>query len=97
VEGAYSAKEALESVNLFKPDAVLLDIGLPDMDGYQVAHRIRGIGPSVRIIALTGYGQAEDVQRAWDAGFDAHMVKPVDLNALERAICGEGTHGPVRH
>jgi signal transduction histidine kinase/ActR/RegA family two-component response regulator len=97
VQGAYSAKEALESVNLFKPDAVLLDIGLPDMDGYQVAHRIRGIGPSVRIIALTGYGQAEDVQRARDAGFDAHMVKPVDLNALERAICGEGTHGPVRH
>jgi signal transduction histidine kinase/ActR/RegA family two-component response regulator len=97
VAGAYSAKEALESVNLFKPDAVLLDIGLPDMDGYQVAHRIRGIGPSVRIIALTGYGQAEDVQRARDAGFDAHMVKPVDLNALERAICGEGTHGPVRH
>jgi CheY-like chemotaxis protein len=97
VAGAYSAKEALESVNLFKPDAVLLDIGLPDMDGYQVAHRIRGIGPSVRIIALTGYGRAEDVQRARDAGFDAHMVKPVDLNALERAICGEGTHGPVRH
>jgi signal transduction histidine kinase len=87
----YSARGALESVESFGPEIVLLDIGLPDINGFEVAKRIRGEGASVRLVALTGYGQAEDIERAREAGFDAHMVKPVDLDALERVIAGTNT------
>jgi CheY-like chemotaxis protein len=59
-----------------------LDIGLPHMDGYEVARRIRASGASARIIALTGYGQLEDRQRSAAAGFAAHLVKPVDIATL---------------
>jgi len=82
----YGGKEALAAVTSFKPDVVLLDIGLPELDGYEVAQRLRASGSTVRLIALTGYGQAEDVQRTRAAGFDAHLVKPVDFAALERAV-----------
>ena len=85
----YSAKGALEAIATFSPDIVLLDIGLPEMDGYEVAKRIRAGGSSVRLVALTGYGQAEDIQRTHSAGFDAHLVKPVDFVALERTISGK--------
>jgi signal transduction histidine kinase/ActR/RegA family two-component response regulator len=91
-EAVYSAKGALEAIATFRPDVVLLDIGLPEMDGYEVAKRIRAGGSSVRLVALTGYGQAEDIQRTHSAGFDAHLVKPVDFVALERTISGK--HGP---
>jgi signal transduction histidine kinase len=87
-EAVYSAKAALEAVASFGPDVVLLDIGLPDMDGYEVAKRIRAGGNSIRLVALTGYGQAEDIQRTHSAGFDAHLVKPVDFGVLERAVAG---------
>ncbi|MCL6640470.1 MAG: response regulator [Candidatus Rokubacteria bacterium] len=62
----------------------LIDIGLPDVDGYDVARRIRATphGKSAYLIALTGYGQAEDRRRAEEAGFDTHLVKPVDPEAL---------------
>jgi CheY-like chemotaxis protein len=69
---------------------VLLDIGLPNMDGYEVARRIRAIGASAHIIALTGYGQHEDRQRSVDAGFAAHLVKPVDIAMLRSMLAGEG-------
>jgi two-component system, sensor histidine kinase len=82
----YGGREALDAVATFKPDVVLLDIGLPELDGYEVALRLRASGSTVRLIALTGYGQAEDVQRTRAAGFDAHLVKPVDFAALERAV-----------
>ena len=85
----YGAKEALDAVAIFRPDAVLLDIGLPDLDGYEVAQRLRASGSAVRLIALTGYGQTEDIQRTRSAGFDAHLVKPVDFAALERLIAEE--------
>lgn len=69
------------------PEVVLLDIGLPVMDGYEVARRIRqALGTKIRLVALTGYGQPEDRGRALDAGFDHHLVKPVDLGALERLL-----------
>ncbi len=87
-EAVYRAKEALDAIADFNPDVVLLDIGLPDMDGYEVAKRIRAGGSSVRLVALTGYGQAEDIQRTLSAGFDAHLVKPVDFLALERTVAG---------
>jgi two-component system CheB/CheR fusion protein len=73
-------------VATFKPEVVLLDIGLPELDGYEVAQRLRASGSTVRLIALTGYGQAEDIQRTRAAGFDAHLVKPVDFAVLERLV-----------
>jgi CheY-like chemotaxis protein len=81
-------REALERCRSFRPEIVLLDIGLPDMDGYEVARRIRAQPElaGVRLIALTGYGQYEDKQRARKAGFDDHLVKPVELALLQQAL-----------
>jgi CheY-like chemotaxis protein len=88
VEYVHSARAALQSAHAFAPDVILLDIGLPETNGYEVAKRIRASGNLARLIALTGYGQPEDVKRAESAGFTGHLVKPVDLAALERAIAG---------
>jgi signal transduction histidine kinase/CheY-like chemotaxis protein len=84
----YSAAAALQRVSAFAPDVVLLDIGLPDTDGYEVARRIRGLPgcAAITLVALTGYGQPEDRERALAAGFEAHLVKPVDLGALEQML-----------
>ena len=69
------------------PDVMIVDIGLPGIDGYEVARRIRARrGAAVRLIALTGYGQPDDRRRAFEAGFDAHVTKPVDLRALIRLL-----------
>jgi len=85
---AFSAEEALSLAQSFNPEVVLLDIGLPHMDGYEVARRLRHsiLRKGATLIALTGYGQAEDRERAKAAGFDAHLVKPVDLAALTRLL-----------
>jgi signal transduction histidine kinase/ActR/RegA family two-component response regulator len=85
-EAVFTARGALHQAAASAPDIVLLDIGLPEMDGYQVARALRALSSSVRLVALTGYGQAEDVQRALAAGFDAHLVKPVDFATLRRII-----------
>ncbi len=84
----YGSVAALESARDFDPHVVLLDIGLPGMDGYEVARRLRARGSKAKIVALTGYGQRDDLERSRDAGFDAHMVKPVDLQLLRRQIGG---------
>jgi CheY-like chemotaxis protein len=76
---------AIENAVVDRPDVIVLDIGLPDIDGYEVAKRLRqrpGI-EQVLLVALTGYGQEEDRQRCYDAGFDEHFVKPVDPASLE--------------
>ena len=88
----YTARDALERTQSFRPDIVLLDIGLPEIDGYEVARRLRAIPglEGVRLVALTGYGQPEDRARTRAAGFDAHLVKPVEFPALERVIAGAG-------
>jgi signal transduction histidine kinase/ActR/RegA family two-component response regulator len=85
---AYSAAAALERASSFAPEVILLDIGLPDMDGYEVARRIRALpgGAAMTLVALTGYGQAEDRERALSSGFQAHLVKPVDLEVLGRIL-----------
>ena len=72
----------------FVPEVAILDIGLPQIDGYQLAARIRAqeAGRSCRLIALTGYGMAEDRARTRAAGFDAHLVKPVEIDALLAAV-----------
>jgi signal transduction histidine kinase len=85
-EPVYSAADALERVAASDPEFVLLDIGLPGVDGYEVARQLKAGGSKARLIALTGYGQPEDVRRAREAGFDEHLVKPVDLRRLLREL-----------
>ena len=85
-EVAYTGKDALSSSFERRPDVILLDIGLPDMNGYDVAAHMRPKLGSVQLIALTGYGQTEDIRRATAAGFDAHLIKPVDFDELQRII-----------
>jgi CheY-like chemotaxis protein len=81
---AYDGPAALEAVHGFLPEVVILDIGLPVMDGYELASRLRQRegGSAMKLIAITGYGQAADRERSRAAGFDAHLVKPVDLDVL---------------
>lgn len=86
---AYGPEDAIEQAIAFEPHFVLLDIGLPRMDGYEVGRRIKAANASVRLIALTGYGQKEDKQRSAAAGFEIHLVKPVETAALERALASE--------
>ena len=78
-----SGQAALEAASHGEPDVVLLDIGLPDIDGYEVARRLRAkFGTAIRLIALTGYGQPDDRRRVIEAGFDGHLVKPVNPDEL---------------
>jgi len=88
IRTAYDGLEAVEVAETYRPELVLLDIGLPKMNGYDVAQRIRrqAWGRDVILVALTGWGQAEDRQRSKEAGFDFHFVKPVDLAALEKML-----------
>jgi CheY-like chemotaxis protein len=89
VHAVYSAPVALEAAKAIQPDVILLDIGLPEMDGYELARRIRKDTQSMKLVALTGYGRAEDRERAEAAGFDAHLVKPANLEVLERLLAAE--------
>ena len=86
----YSARDVLDQAVAFAPDIILLDIGLPEMDGYEVARRVRALKrlDHVKLVALTGYGQSEDLRRALEAGFDEHLVKPVDFDTLSRCLSG---------
>jgi signal transduction histidine kinase len=87
VHAAADGHEAVRLAASVKPRIALVDIGLPGLDGYEVARSVRTeLGDSVHLIALTGYGQPEDRERARAAGFDAHLVKPVDPKILERAL-----------
>jgi PAS domain S-box-containing protein len=81
---AHDGPAALRLADEFLPDVALLDIGLPVMDGYELAHRLRERPPlrHIRLIAVTGYGQADDRRRSREAGFDVHLVKPVQLKQL---------------
>lgn len=84
VQTRTSGRAGLEAAQQLRPVAILLDIGMPDMDGYETCRRLRqqAWGQQVPVIALTGYGQAEDKQRTQTVGFTAHLVKPVDLDGL---------------
>jgi CheY-like chemotaxis protein len=89
VEVAHDGPSALAIAASFKPTVCLLDIGLPVMDGYQLAQHLResnNLAEGARIIAISGYGQDADRKRASDAGFNAHLVKPVDLDELARSL-----------
>jgi two-component system CheB/CheR fusion protein len=81
-------EEALSQILEDKPDVAILDIGLPGMDGYELAKEIRLKDEGVYLVALTGYGQADDVQRAKDAGFNRHLVKPLKPGELQDVLSG---------
>ena len=85
---AYSAKEAAERAASQRFDVIFLDIGLPDMDGYKLAKKIRGLKlcESSVLVALTGYGQPQDRKMAHEAGFDVHLTKPADFSRLMRVL-----------
>jgi PAS domain S-box-containing protein len=85
---AHDGEEAVRAAGELQPDAVVLDIGLPKLDGYEVARRIRAEGwaANVVLVALTGFGQESDRRQARDAGFDCHLVKPVDPRELLRTL-----------
>lgn len=83
---AYSGEETLRVAADEKLDVIFLDIGLPDIAGFEVAKRLRELGNKVKIIGLSGYGQESDKQQAMDAGFDHHLTKPASLNELQSAL-----------
>jgi CheY-like chemotaxis protein len=86
---AASGEEALEAAPGFQPDTVFLDIGLPRMNGYEVARRLRAdprMSAGLRLIALTGWGSEDDRRKAQEAGFDRHLVKPVDPEGLAQVL-----------
>ncbi len=92
VEVAYSGREGVEKARAFHPGVVLCDIGLPEMDGYQVARTMRAdpeLG-EIALVAVSGYAQPEDVDMAKEAGFDAHLAKPPSIDTLERALAEVG-------
>jgi CheY-like chemotaxis protein len=79
--------EAMRAIAEHRPDVAIVDIGLPDMTGFEVGRFARGeLGRSLLLIALTGYGQERDRAQVFAAGFDHHLVKPVDLDALTRLL-----------
>lgn len=86
VQKAYSGGAAIERVLATSPDVILLDIGLPDMDGYAVARELRANKVTAIVVALSGYGQESDKQRAFDAGFDYYLVKPVGIREIESVL-----------
>jgi len=94
VEVAHDGPQALKAAPDFRPNVALLDIGLPVMDGYELARRLRWaasrdpLAPQLTLIALTGYGEQSDRERSREAGFVHHLVKPVDLEALMALIAG---------
>ena len=85
---AYDGRGALETAAKYRPDAVFLDIGLPGMDGYEIAERLRELPESARtvLVAITGYGQDEDRRRSREAGIDHHLVKPVSPETLHKLL-----------
>jgi CheY-like chemotaxis protein len=93
---ARDGADALRAIESARPEVAVLDIGMPEMDGYEVARRVRASerGDALQLIALTGYGQDEDRRRALEAGFDAHLVKPVDPRQL-LAVIGRLTRAPA--
>jgi CheY-like chemotaxis protein len=88
VQAVYSSRDALERAQSFHPDIMLLDIGLPEINGYEVAERLRAMPQlkDIRLVAVTGYGRSEDRARTRAAGFDDHLVKPVEAIELKRVL-----------
>jgi CheY-like chemotaxis protein len=97
VQTAHDGAEALSVGGAFQPDIVLLDLGMPRMDGYETARQMRLLpwGKRTTLIALTGWGQGQDLQRTADAGFDMHLVKPVAESELFQALASGGRKSSI--
>jgi CheY-like chemotaxis protein len=93
VQTAYTGQRALELAETFRPHVLLLDIGIPDLDGYQLAKKVRATpwGKGTILIAVTGWGQEEDRRRAFEAGFNHHLTKPIAAETVESLIQSLGT------
>jgi len=93
---ANDALSGLAAIPGFDPDVIFLDIGMPGIDGYETCRRIRSTHSARRVVvvALTGWGHANDKQRAFAAGFDAHLTKPVDPTAVEELLTLAGGAHP---
>ena len=100
VQAAHSGPDGLRVAQQWRPDVVLLDIGLPGLDGYEVAKRLREdpvatrAGGTMRLIAVTGYGRESDLELAREAGFDCHLTKPVGFHDLEKALAAPAPRSP---
>ena len=90
VQCIYDSRRVLDTVDMFSPDVVFLDIGMPGLSGYDVARllRARPNGEKLTLVALTGWGQPEDRRRTAEAGFDHHLVKPTDVETIQRVCRG---------
>jgi two-component system CheB/CheR fusion protein len=89
-----TAKDGIDGATLIeqvRPDLALVDLGLPRLDGYSVARRVRSGNADIYLVALTGYGQDADVRAAMDAGFDEHLTKPADPDLLDAVLTGRNT------
>jgi CheY-like chemotaxis protein len=88
VFAAENGLKGLAVIEQHQPDVAIVDIGLPGLSGYDVARQVRATptGSAPYLVALTGYGRASDIQKALDAGFDTHLVKPLDLSKLQRIL-----------
>jgi CheY-like chemotaxis protein len=98
VHVAYSGAEALEALPAYRPDVAILDIGMPGMDGHEVARRIRQQPEfqKLTLIALTGWGQDRDRRQSHTAGFDYHLIKPADMDALQAVLAVVGRNEDAR-
>jgi CheY-like chemotaxis protein len=99
VHVAFDGLRGVEAADRVHPDVILCDIGLPGIDGYEVARRVRASGEAGVLVAVTGYASPDDVRRAADAGFHHHLAKPADLETLSRIVSaarrvGSGSHAP---
>ena len=95
----YEAANGVRGIELashVRPEVALIDIGLPDLSGYEVARRVRmELSSGVALVAVTGYGQPEDQRRAFDAGFDAHLVKPITIEQLNAVLAAVRPQTPM--
>ena len=93
----HDGEQALRVVESYRPDVILLDIGMPGLNGFEVAKRLRGQGihPPARIVAVTGWGKPEDQARTREAGFDMHLLKPVEEAQIRRALATDSANGTV--
>ncbi|HKI01863.1 MAG TPA: ATP-binding protein [Thermoanaerobaculia bacterium] len=96
IRTAHSGPEALEAAAAFSPDAILLDIGLPGLNGFEVARRLRQdpLLGTAALFAVSGYGQEEDRQRSREAGFDRHLLKPLDFEEIQNLLAAVVARGP---
>ncbi len=88
VSTAHNGLQAVEAAEAFQPEVILLDIAMPELNGYEACLRIRELpwGKNAILVAMTGYGQDEDKRQSHEAGFDLHLVKPVDMGAIKKLL-----------